>query len=132
MANPTVGERWERGLDHNPESERILTILMDADWQYGGDYFCWKHGGDGDNGETLMYMLDVFFDANKQPSATVGASEQRLAAGLQERAIAAEVETLRGLLVRILPHTGLPMRLRAEINQALAGPPEKKPAEAQK
>jgi hypothetical protein len=26
------------------------------------DYFCWKTGGDGDNGETLMYQMDAFFE----------------------------------------------------------------------
>jgi hypothetical protein len=26
------------------------------------DYFGWKCGGDGDNGETLMYELDILFE----------------------------------------------------------------------
>ena len=32
------------------------------DWFYGDDYFCWKKGGDGDNGETLMFELDIYFE----------------------------------------------------------------------
>jgi len=38
-------ERWEQG------------VPQDTD-----DHFCWKSGGDGDNGEQLMYQLDVLFE----------------------------------------------------------------------
>jgi len=40
----------------------MFRIVEEADWEYGGDHFCWKSGGDGDNGEALMYMLDVYFE----------------------------------------------------------------------
>lgn len=62
MVETDIGKRWEQGMDHHPKSEEMLSILAEADWKYGGDYFCWKKGGDGDNGETLMYMLDVYFE----------------------------------------------------------------------
>lgn len=57
-----INKRWEQGMNHHPESERIMKILMEADEKYGDDYFCWKKGGDGDNGETLMFTLDVYFE----------------------------------------------------------------------
>ena len=64
--------RWEEGMPHHPESERLYKILSDMDFHFGGDYFCFKSGGDGDNGEHLMYLLDIHFeqlesitDANK-------------------------------------------------------------------
>lgn len=57
-----INKRWEQGMNHHPESERIMKILMEADEKYGDDYFCWKRGGDGDNGETLMFTLDVYFE----------------------------------------------------------------------
>lgn len=57
-----INKRWEEGIDHHPESERLMKELMDVDWNLCGDYFCWKVGGDGDNGETLMYQLDIIFE----------------------------------------------------------------------
>ena len=57
-----IGKRWEQGLDHHPKSIELFKILQSVDEKYGGDYFCWKKGGDGDNGETLMYELDIHFE----------------------------------------------------------------------
>lgn len=57
-----IGKRWEKGIPHHPKSVEYMGNLMDADWFFCGDYFCWKKGGDGDNGETLMYGLDVIFE----------------------------------------------------------------------
>ena len=54
--------RWEEGVPHHPNSERILEFLKEHDFNDYGDYFCWKTGGDGDNGESLMYQLDAFFE----------------------------------------------------------------------
>jgi len=57
-----INVRWEEGIDHHPESERLMEELMDVDFNLCDDYFCWKKGGDGDNGETLMYELDIIFE----------------------------------------------------------------------
>ena len=54
--------RWEQGLPHHPLSEAIFELLREADREE--DYFCWKSGGDGDNGETLMYLLDEHLDTH--------------------------------------------------------------------
>lgn len=54
--------RWEEGIDHHPEAERIFKMIMDGDWAFMNDYFCWKKGGDGDNGEILMYSLSVMLE----------------------------------------------------------------------
>ena len=54
--------RWEDGVDHHPKSERLMQFLMDYDFEKYGDCFCWKKGGDGDNGESLMYQLDALFE----------------------------------------------------------------------
>lgn len=58
----SVGERWEKGIDHHPKSIELFKKIAKIDWEQCGDYFCWKSGGDGDNGETLMYELDIIFD----------------------------------------------------------------------
>jgi len=45
-----------------PQSIALFTKLSNIDYKFGGDYFCWKHGGDGDNGEHLMYEMDILFE----------------------------------------------------------------------
>lgn len=57
----TVDERWEQGIDHDPRSIEIFRAIEEIDLKENGDYFCWKSGGDGDNGEALMYLLDCYF-----------------------------------------------------------------------
>jgi len=55
-------DRWGEGKEHHPMSQRIARFLFELDFNDYDDYFCWKSGGDGDNGETLMYELDTFFE----------------------------------------------------------------------
>lgn len=54
--------RWEKGMPHHPESESMYRIIEQNDFRFGSDYFNWKAGGDGDNGERLMYLLDIHFE----------------------------------------------------------------------
>ena len=39
-----------------------MAFLSEHDFLDYNDYFCWKVGGDGDNGESLMYQMDAFFE----------------------------------------------------------------------
>jgi len=59
IENPN--ERWEQGIEHHPKSKELARFIGDLDYEYG-DYFCFKFGGDGDNGEQLMYLMDVYFE----------------------------------------------------------------------
>lgn len=60
------GERWEKGVPHDPRSVRIYKFIEKLDFEKCGDFFCFKSGGDGDNGEHLMYLMDCYFeDVNK-------------------------------------------------------------------
>ncbi len=61
-----VNKRWEQGIEHHPEAVRIFELLRDGDWAFGDDYFCWKHGGDGDNGEALMYTLSIMIELREK------------------------------------------------------------------
>ena len=61
-----INKRWEQGLPHHPKSIEIFKWLSEFDFKYCQDSFCWKSGGDGDNGETLMFQLDVFFELLEQ------------------------------------------------------------------
>jgi len=58
-----LNTRWEKGIDHHSKSIEIMKALKLIDFNLCNDCFCWKTGGDGDNGETLMYQLDIFFEA---------------------------------------------------------------------
>ena len=57
-----INKRWEQGIEHHPEAEIIFALIKGSDWWFGNDYFCWKEGGDGDNGETLKYSLSVLLE----------------------------------------------------------------------
>lgn len=46
---------------HDSRSEEIFRALEDIDFNEFDDYFCWKSGGDGDNGEILLDELDLYF-----------------------------------------------------------------------
>ena len=56
-------DRWGKGIDHHPMSLRLVSFLSEHDFYDYGGCFDWKMGGDGDNGETLMYQMDAFFEA---------------------------------------------------------------------
>lgn len=56
-------DRWAIGIPHHPKSEELMAFLQEIDYEVYDDHFCWKVGGDGDNGESLMYQLDAFFEA---------------------------------------------------------------------
>ena len=58
----TIEERWEQGKPHDSRSISLYKSIADIDYKQGGDTFGFKCGGDGDNGEHLMYLLDVHFE----------------------------------------------------------------------
>ncbi len=57
-----INKRWEEGTKHHPKSEELFKAISKIDFELCDDYFCWKSGGDGDNGETFMYQLDIYFE----------------------------------------------------------------------
>lgn len=63
--NTHPGDRWEEGIEHDARSKELLDWVKDYD-----SVFCnaelsdiLKTGGDGDPGESLMYLLDEYFAA---------------------------------------------------------------------
>ena len=66
MSNPTPGERWEQGIDHDPRSEKLVRAMAKIDFDLCDDSLQINVGGDGDNGETMMYLLDYFFEELRQ------------------------------------------------------------------
>lgn len=58
-----IGKRRKEDVQHHPESEKLMEALAALDFAFADDHFCWKMGGDGDNGETMMYLMDIYFDA---------------------------------------------------------------------
>ncbi len=64
-------KRWEKGAPHHPRSEVLYRLLAAADHRFGDDFLDLKSGGDGDNGEHIMYLLDVIFDAEDNSELAV-------------------------------------------------------------
>lgn len=58
-----INVRWEEGMDHHPESEKVIRAMALVDYKLCGLALDISTGGDGDNGETMMYMLDIYFEA---------------------------------------------------------------------
>ena len=58
----TSKDRWSDGIEHHPESEKLMKFLKEHDMKDYGLAFDWETGGDGDNGETLMYQMDAYFE----------------------------------------------------------------------
>lgn len=56
-------DRWSDGVEHHPMSVKLMKFLSKHDFNDCSDYFGWSIGGDGDNGEVLMYEMDAFFEA---------------------------------------------------------------------
>lgn len=69
MKKPTLEERWEQGIDHDPRSIDLYKHIEKLDFEECGDSFCFKSGGDGDNGEHLMYLMDDYFYEQDQKKA---------------------------------------------------------------
>ena len=76
--------RWESGDPHDPRSVEIFKHIEKLDFEENGDSFCFKSGGDGDNGETLMYLLDCWFE-NKPtiPAQAIEQYKQELLKGVE-------------------------------------------------
>lgn len=58
----TERPRFEEGIPHHPESIRLMAFLQQHDFIDYNDFFGWKIGGDGDNGEVLMWQMDAYFE----------------------------------------------------------------------
>ena len=55
-------DRWGNGVNHHPMSRRIMEFISEHDMEDYSGHFDWKYGGDGDNGEQLMFEMDAFFE----------------------------------------------------------------------
>ena len=61
--DPLYHRRWEEDIGHHPMSEELMFFMKAIDKLEGyplGDYL--ETGGDGDVGESLMYLMDPFFE----------------------------------------------------------------------
>lgn len=50
---------------HRPETEDLYDYISKLDFG-NGDRFCFRSGGDGDNGEALMTLIDYYFDSKNK------------------------------------------------------------------
>ena len=66
MIETDINKRWKQGVPHHPKSIDLFKKLATIDIEYGGDFFEWMSGGDGDNGEMLMYEMDIHFEQEEE------------------------------------------------------------------
>jgi hypothetical protein len=57
-----IDARWAEGIEHHPESVKLYAYIAAFDWVFGDDFLELKQGDDADNGEHLMYLLDIYFE----------------------------------------------------------------------
>lgn len=62
MLNLKLSEDYGFAKDHDERSVRMFKAIEKLDFE-NGDTFCFKSGGDGDNGEMLMDLLDAYWKA---------------------------------------------------------------------
>jgi hypothetical protein len=62
MKQRRIDARWADGVEHDPRSVEIYQAIAKIDYEENDDSFGFKAGGDGDNGEQLMYLLDCYFE----------------------------------------------------------------------
>ena len=54
----TPEERWEQGIPHRGETEDVGGLLE--------KYTDLSFGGDGDDGEQILYVLDIYFEGKAE------------------------------------------------------------------
>jgi hypothetical protein len=59
----SLKERLKDCDEHDPRSVKLYEFISQLDFNEANDAFGFVSGGDGDNGEHLMYLLDCYFDA---------------------------------------------------------------------
>ena len=66
----SINKRWDEGWEHREDSNQLARELADLDWLFCSDSFGFRFGGDGDNGENLLYLLDILFDLREKEENT--------------------------------------------------------------
>lgn len=62
-----IATRWAAGLEHHPESAKLMMEMQEVDRlndHAAGEMM--DSGGDGDMGETLMFLMDVVFEQRER------------------------------------------------------------------
>jgi len=57
----TPEERWSNGIPHCRQSLRFKRFVQSID--ESGE---WEFGGDSDNGEEILYLLDAFYEQERR------------------------------------------------------------------
>jgi len=58
-----INARWENGHDHHPKSVELFESMIAIDRVHNGSSLDIEIGGDGDYGEMLMFLADIYFEA---------------------------------------------------------------------
>ena len=67
----SINKRWENGMPHDKRSVEMVEFMRMLDWEDNGGALDIQMGGDGDNGEYMMFLLDVYFELKDKGSKLV-------------------------------------------------------------
>lgn len=59
----TLKQRLDEGMEHDPRTIKMYEFISQLDFNEANDAFGFSSGGDGDNGEHLMYLMDCYYEA---------------------------------------------------------------------
>ncbi len=59
-----VARRWEAGEEHKPEVIDLIHAMRHIDTDNAAEYTL-EMGGDGDEGETIAYLLDELIETGR-------------------------------------------------------------------
>lgn len=110
----TPEQRWEQGIAHDPRSEKLARSVARIDYEIGGDLLGLKFGGDGDNGETLLYLLDCHY-----AEVDASLSEEQQAEDLWRVTVWSRAE-VRSVIRAIKPKPVRVEHVRTILNHAVA------------
>ncbi|RTK97798.1 MAG: hypothetical protein EKK64_00925 [Neisseriaceae bacterium] len=66
-----LGKRWEDGVPHHPLANKLARMIGEIDFKHNSDYLGLSFGGDGDNGESLCFILSEIFERNLIPEIKI-------------------------------------------------------------
>jgi len=66
----TLKERLNDCDEHDSRTIKLYEFISQLDFNEAGDAFGFTSGGDGDNGEHLMYLIDCYFADKDESNGT--------------------------------------------------------------
>jgi hypothetical protein len=74
----SLKERLKDCDEHDPRTIKMYEFISQLDFNEANDAFGFVSGGDGDNGEHLMYLMDCYYAALDDGSDGISRNDDEL------------------------------------------------------